>query len=127
MRDLGVDVFTDYVSLNAVNCRPVVADANGHIGNRPPVPHEVACCRVVMVKPALSAYQPHVVILMGGSAVSSVIGGLLARRKMPRSGVGAASRSPAPASTHGYARPFIPPTSCGRQSGPGSRRSGGKT
>jgi DNA polymerase len=69
LRDFDIDLYRDCISLNAVNCRPQ--------GNRTPVPHEVACCRVVMVNPALKTYQPHVILLMGGSAVSSVIGGIL--------------------------------------------------
>jgi uracil-DNA glycosylase len=70
LRDHGIDLARDCVSLNAVNCRP--------IENRTPTPFEVACCREVKVLPAIRQYRPKLILLMGGSAVSSVIGSVLA-------------------------------------------------
>ena len=70
LRSHGIDLARDCVSLNAVNCRPV--------DNRTPLPFEVACCREVKVLPAIRQYRPRVILLMGGSAVSSVIGSVLA-------------------------------------------------
>jgi uracil-DNA glycosylase family 4 len=66
--DLGLDLDRDCVSLNAVNCRPP--------SNRTPTGHEVACCRVRIVSPAVERYAPRVILLMGGSAVASVLGPL---------------------------------------------------
>ena len=64
--DLGYDLDRDCVSLNSVNCRL----------DRPPTAYEVACCRFVKVDPAIVKYFPRVILLMGGSAVSSVLGPL---------------------------------------------------
>ena len=72
LRDLGVDLFRDCVSLNSVNCRPI--DDKGR--NRAPTPHEVACCRVKVVNPAIESYAPKVIIPMGAPAVSSILGPL---------------------------------------------------
>lgn len=67
LRDsLGVDLFEDCVNVNSVNCRPPK--------NRAPTDHEIACCREVMVHPAIREHQPHTIILYGGSAIHSVIG-----------------------------------------------------
>jgi uracil-DNA glycosylase family 4 len=70
LRELGVDMDEDCVSLNAVNCRPPE--------NRDPTGHEVACCRARMVNPAVERYAPRVILLMGKSAVTSVLGPLCA-------------------------------------------------
>ena len=70
LREHDIDLARDCVSLNAVNCRPVE--------NRTPLPFEVACCREVKVLPAIRQYRPKLILLMGGSAVSSVIGSVLA-------------------------------------------------
>ena len=69
-RHLGVDLFQDCVSLNAVNCRPV--DDKGN--NRAPTEHEIACCRQKVID-AIKQYQPKLIILQGAAAVSSVITG----------------------------------------------------
>jgi len=69
LADLGIDLFKDCVSVNAVNCRPP--------NNRGPSPHEMACCRKIIVNPAILKHMPKLIILLGGSAVTSVIGGLL--------------------------------------------------
>jgi DNA polymerase len=66
--DFGLDLDRDCVSLNSVNCRPP--------SNRAPTGHEVACCRSKVVSPAVERYTPRVILLMGGSAVTSVLGPL---------------------------------------------------
>ena len=63
---LGIDIEQDCVSINAVACRPP--------NNRDPTPHELACCRRVSVMPAITSRHPRVVLLLGGSAVESVVG-----------------------------------------------------
>lgn len=52
------------------NCRPPK--------NRTPTGHEIACCRAKIVNPAIAEYSPRVILLMGGPAVSSVLGPLCA-------------------------------------------------
>lgn len=69
-RELGIDLFEDCISLNAVNCRPV--DKKGN--NRTPTDHEIACCRPKVIS-AIKQYKPKVIILQGGAAVSSLISG----------------------------------------------------
>jgi uracil-DNA glycosylase family 4 len=66
--ELGIDLFKDCISLNAVNCRPPK--------NRAPTGHEVNCCRARIVNPAIAGHPPKIMLLLGGSAVSSVIGAL---------------------------------------------------
>ena len=68
-QQLGIDLFKDCVSLNAVNCHPV--DKKGN--NKPPTEHEIACCRQKVLN-AIKQYQPKVIILQGGIAISSLIG-----------------------------------------------------
>ena len=68
-KQLGIDIFEDCVSLNAVNCRPV--DKKGN--NRPPSEFEIACCREKVIN-AIKQYRPQVIVLQGGAAVSSLIG-----------------------------------------------------
>lgn len=65
----GIDLFQDCVSLNAINCRPT--DKKGR--NTTPTGQQIACCRRRVLN-AVQEYKPRVVILQGGSAVSSVIG-----------------------------------------------------
>lgn len=69
MRENGLDLFRDCVSMNAVNCR---TDKD----NRTPTGYEIACCRAKIVDPAIAEHRPRVVLLMGGSAVTSVLGPL---------------------------------------------------
>lgn len=69
--DLGLNLARDCVSTNAVNCRPP--------RNRTPTSYEVACCRQKIVSPAIAEYAPRVILLMGGSAVTSVLGPLCDR------------------------------------------------
>jgi len=69
-KQLGIDLFEDCVSLNAVNCRPT--DKKG--STRPPTDYEIACCRQKIIT-AVKKYNPKVIILHGNSAVSSLISG----------------------------------------------------
>ncbi len=68
-KQLGIDLFEDCVSLNAINCRPV--DDKG--ANRPPTDQEIACCRSKVVT-AIKQYQPKVIILQGGAPLSTMFG-----------------------------------------------------
>jgi len=62
----GIDLFEDCVVLNAINCRPPK--------NRDPKNFEIDCCREVIVNPAIDKFQPEVIILLGATALKSVIG-----------------------------------------------------
>jgi len=68
LSDAGVSLERDCVSTNVVNCRLP--------GTRAPTPHEVACCRVKVVSPAVAQRHPKVILLLGGSATSGVMGSL---------------------------------------------------
>ncbi len=67
-RELGVDLFEDCISLNAVNCRPTDKS-----GNRAPTDHEIACCRQRVIG-AIRQYKPRLILLLGGPAIASLIG-----------------------------------------------------
>ncbi len=69
LKQLGVDLFEDCVSLNSVHCRPV--DNRGN--NRAPTDREVSCCRRRVLE-AVEKYKPKVILLMGGMAVESLLG-----------------------------------------------------
>lgn len=71
-KQLGVDLFEDCLSLNAVNCRPIDKKWN----NRLPNDHEIACCRQKVLA-AIKKHNPKVIILLGNSAISSLITGYL--------------------------------------------------
>lgn len=62
---LGIDLFDDCVSLNAVNCRTPQ--------NRTPTGIEVNHCRDVKVIPAIKKYNPDIIILLGGEALKSFL------------------------------------------------------
>jgi len=66
LRKLGIEMFDDCVCLNAVNCRPR--------DNRTPKAFEIDCCRNVIVSKAIEEYMPKVIILLGTTALQSVIG-----------------------------------------------------
>jgi len=70
MEDLGLDLFTDCVCVNAVACFP--KDSKGDI--RGPENNEIDSCWTVKVKKAIDKYKPNVIILLGGAAVQSVLG-----------------------------------------------------
>ena len=67
--DLGIDLFEDCLNINAVNCRPT--DNNGN--NRVPNAKEIACCRTKVLK-VIEDNPPKLIILLGNSAVESLIG-----------------------------------------------------
>ena len=68
-RKHGVDLFQDCISTNAVFCRTI--DEKG--GNRTPSYQEVCNCRSRLLK-IVKQYKPNVIILHGGTPVSSLIG-----------------------------------------------------
>jgi uracil-DNA glycosylase family 4 len=63
---LGIDLFKDCININTVNCRPQ--------NNATPNPHQIASCRERQVLKAIEEYKPRVIILLGGTALSSIIG-----------------------------------------------------
>lgn len=65
LKNFDFKLFRDAVSLNAVNCRPP--------RNKTPDKKEIECCRRKVLD-AINKYKPHVIILLGSSAVESVIG-----------------------------------------------------
>lgn len=66
LQQLGIDLFDDCLSINAVNCHPPL--------NRDPNPFEIDCCRVVKVKPLIEKYSPKLIICFGNLALQSIIG-----------------------------------------------------
>lgn len=68
-KELGIDIFEDCVSINAINCRPT--DQKG--SNRTPNDFEVACCKRKVIS-AIKRYHPKVIILHGGIPTTSIIG-----------------------------------------------------
>lgn len=64
-KKLGIDLFEDCLNLNAVNCRPE--------GNRSPENYEIECCRKSILT-VIEQYKPKVIILLGNSAIYSMIG-----------------------------------------------------
>lgn len=65
---LGIDLFEDCLNINAVNCRPI-DDGD----NRAPVNYEIECCRKSVLQ-VIDQYKPKVIVLLGNSAVYSLIG-----------------------------------------------------
>lgn len=61
---LGINLFEDCVSLNAINCFPA-----GEFGSQ-----EVNHCRAVIVWKAIKKYKPKMILLLGRHAVQSVVG-----------------------------------------------------
>jgi DNA polymerase len=66
---LGIDLFDDCINLNAVHCRPT----DKHGNNRAPTEIEIGCCRRRVLR-AIREYKPKVIVLLGNSPISSVIG-----------------------------------------------------
>lgn len=60
---IGIDVYEDCITLNAVNCYT----------KDPPTHFQIECCRKSMFK-YIDEYQPKMIILLGMDAVYSVIG-----------------------------------------------------
>lgn len=69
LHQLGINLFEDCISLNSTNCRPT--DTEGD--NRNPVTFEIDNCRRIVLE-AISKYKPKVILLLGNSAVYSLIG-----------------------------------------------------
>jgi uracil-DNA glycosylase family 4 len=67
--ELGIDLFEDCISLNAINCRPT--DKKG--ANRPPTSQEISCCRPKVLQ-AIKKYQPRLIILQGNAPTVTLIG-----------------------------------------------------
>ncbi len=63
--ELNIDLFEDCLCMNAVNCRPE--------DNRTPTNYEVDCCRKKVLE-VIESYKPKLIILLGNSALYSVIG-----------------------------------------------------
>jgi uracil-DNA glycosylase family 4 len=63
---MGINLFEDCLSINAVNCRPPK--------DRLPADNEIICCRNVHVFQVIEEYKPHVILLLGGSALFSFLG-----------------------------------------------------
>ena len=68
-RKLGIDLFEDCLNIQACHCRPT--DKNGK--DREPSTFEIECCRRTTLQ-IIAEYKPKVVILLGDSAVFSIIG-----------------------------------------------------
>ena len=66
---LGVNLFEDCLNINAVNCRPMDKDGN----NKAPTNHQMDCCRASILQ-VIEKYKPKVIILLGNSAVYSLLG-----------------------------------------------------
>lgn len=66
LKKLGIDLFRDCLSMNAINCRPRK--------DEPPTRQSIDHCRSVIVWPELMNKQPKVIIPLGTSALTSVIG-----------------------------------------------------
>lgn len=64
-KELGVDIDLDCIKINAINCRPPK--------NRPPKKKEIIHCRPYVVS-QIRKHKPNVIILLGKTAVESVIG-----------------------------------------------------
>lgn len=66
LNKLGINLFKDCISLNAVNC--FIGEKRG------PTTREINYCRSVMVWKALQKYQPKVILVLGKSPLQSLVG-----------------------------------------------------
>jgi len=66
---LGINLFEDCISLNAVNCRPI----DKHGNNATPTNQTIDCCRKSVLL-AINKHKPKVILLLGNPAINSVIG-----------------------------------------------------
>lgn len=71
LNELNLDLDKDFWKTNAVRCRPE--------NNKTPTPIQIACCRKYICK-AITTYEPKAIILLGKTAVDSVIGPKLTGR-----------------------------------------------
>jgi len=69
LKRFDIDLFEDCISINAVRCLP--ADKHGTI--RTPTGYEMDCCRKYVFE-YIKEYKPKTVLLIGNSAIYSVIG-----------------------------------------------------
>ena len=67
--ELGIDLFNDCLNINAVHCRPTDKEGN----NRAPSNFEADCCRSKTIS-IIKEYKPKVIVLLGTTAVYSLIG-----------------------------------------------------
>ncbi len=67
---VGIDLFEDCLNINAVNCRTMDNEGN----NRTPTDKEIAYCRNRVLS-CIKMHKPKIIVLLGNSAVQSVIGG----------------------------------------------------
>lgn len=68
-KKLGIDLFEDCININACHCRP----QNNGGRNRTPTNYEIASCRRTTIR-YVHEYKPKVIILLGNSAIYSLIG-----------------------------------------------------
>ncbi|KKL17127.1 hypothetical protein LCGC14_2488660, partial [marine sediment metagenome] len=66
LKEIGINLFEDCISVNAVNCAPP--------NNRTPTKKEIDCCRDIKVLKALAEHSPKKIILLGGVALTSFLG-----------------------------------------------------
>lgn len=67
--DFGIDLFDDCINLYALGCQP--KDDEGKTRNADN--HEISCCRRFVLA-AIKEYKPSIIIVLGKSALQSVIG-----------------------------------------------------
>lgn len=65
LKELGFDLFEQGLSYNSCNCRPPK--------NATPTPNQINCCRPKVLK-AIQENKPNVIVLLGNTAIQSVIG-----------------------------------------------------
>ncbi len=63
LNELGIDLFKDCLSINALDCRT----------NKAPKNHEIDCCRKFTLS-VIKQYKPKVIIVLGTAALYSLIG-----------------------------------------------------
>ena len=69
-KELGINIYKDCISINAVNCRPISKKKT----NRAPTAYEIACCKRT-INSAIATHKPKVIIALGSAALESVLGG----------------------------------------------------
>jgi uracil-DNA glycosylase len=68
-KKLGIDLFEDCLNVNSCLCRPMTKEGN----NRTPTNQEIENCRHAVLQ-LIKNVQPHVIVLLGGSALYSLLG-----------------------------------------------------
>lgn len=64
LNKLGIDLFEDCISINAVNCHTINEPSN----------YEIDCCRTVIVNKVIKEHQPKLILVLGDYALFSTIG-----------------------------------------------------